>query len=117
MEPLFNEDEGEKDSRSDDKGVEPEALAVGTIDGYTYAFIGFERQNAIVVYDITDPFSPLFVTYYNNRTIGADGIAGDISPEIITFVPPQKAPMEKTCWWWVTKSAEVSASYRWAANW
>lgn len=93
MEPaLFNEDEGEKDSRSDDKGVEPEALAIGTIDGYTYAFIGFERQNAIVVYDITDPFSPLFVTYYNNRTIGADGIAGDISPEIITFVPAAESP-------------------------
>ncbi|MCB0595612.1 MAG: esterase-like activity of phytase family protein [Lewinellaceae bacterium] len=89
---LFNEDEGEKDGRSDDKGVEPEALAIGTIGGYTYAFVGFERQNAIVAYDITDPFSPMFITYYNNRTLGADGIKGDVSPEIIKFVPAVDSP-------------------------
>ena len=89
---LFNEDEGEKDRRSDDKGVEPEALAVGTIGGFTYAFVGFERQNAIVVYDITDPFSPMFITYYNNRTLGANGLEGDVSPEIIKFVPASESP-------------------------
>jgi hypothetical protein len=89
---LFNEDEGEKDSRSDDKGVEPEALAIGTIGEYTYAFIGFERQSAIVVYDITDPSTPEFITYYNNREVTTDGISGDVSPEIIRFVPAAESP-------------------------
>lgn len=89
---LFNEDGGEKDSRSDDKGVEPEALAIGTIGSYTYAFVGFERQSAIVVYDITDPASPQFITYYNNRSYGPDGVEGDVGPEIIRFVPAGDSP-------------------------
>ncbi|MEZ4921308.1 MAG: T9SS type A sorting domain-containing protein [Saprospiraceae bacterium] len=93
LEPeLFNEDEGEKDGRSDDKGVEPEAVTIGTIDGYTYAFVGFERQSAIVVYDITNPWSPEFITYYNNRTVNADGMSGDVSPEIIQFVSAGDSP-------------------------
>ncbi|MCB0648724.1 MAG: esterase-like activity of phytase family protein [Saprospiraceae bacterium] len=89
---LFNEDEGTKDGRSDDKGVEPEAVAVGTIGDYTYAFIGFERQSAIVVYDITDPFNPKFITYYSNRSYPSSGTIGDIGPEIIKFVPADKSP-------------------------
>lgn len=89
---LFNEDGGEKDSRSDDKGVEPEALALGAIGGHTYAFVGFERQSAIVVYDITDPASPEFITYYNNRTYGPAGFTGDLAPEIIKFVPASDSP-------------------------
>ena len=89
---LFNEDEGEKDERSDDKGVEPEAIAIGTIGEYTYAFIGFERQSAIVVYDITDPANPEFITYYNHREVTPDSISGDVSPEIIRFVPAADSP-------------------------
>ncbi|MCB0576035.1 MAG: T9SS type A sorting domain-containing protein, partial [Saprospiraceae bacterium] len=90
---LFNEDDGTFDGRSDDKGVEPEAVTIGTIDGYTYAFVGFERQSAIVVYDITDPASPEFVTFYNHRTVDADGeVHGDVSPEIIQFVSADESP-------------------------
>lgn len=89
---LFNEDDGEKDGRSDDKGVEPEAVSVGTINGYTYAFIGFERQSAIVVYDITDPTSPEYITYYTNRMVSNGTVDGDISPEIIQFVPADESP-------------------------
>ncbi|TYA74537.1 choice-of-anchor I domain-containing protein [Seonamhaeicola marinus] len=87
---LFNEDDGDFDDRSDDKGGEPEAVAIGTIDGITYAFVGLERQSAILVYDITDPKNAEFVTYYkDNRT------SGDISPEIIKFIPATDSPNAK----------------------
>ncbi|HMQ59436.1 MAG TPA: esterase-like activity of phytase family protein [Flavilitoribacter sp.] len=89
---LFNEDGGTKDGRSDDKGVEPEAVGIGTIGDFTYAFIGFERQSAIVVYDITDPTAPEFITYYNNRTVDSGAVSGDVSPEIIKFVPADESP-------------------------
>ncbi len=86
---YFNEDDGEKDGRSDDKGVEPEAVAIGTIEGYTYAFIGCERQSAIIVYDVTDPYAPEFVDYYNDRN------SGDTSPEIIKFITAANSPNEE----------------------
>lgn len=85
---FFNEDAGKKDGRSDDKGVEPEAISIGTIGNYTYAFVGCERNSTIYVYDITDPKTPSFVTYYNNRTIGS----ADAAPEIIKFIPASKSP-------------------------
>ncbi|GAB1857829.1 hypothetical protein MHTCC0001_26660 [Flavobacteriaceae bacterium MHTCC 0001] len=87
---LFNEDDGDFDDRSDDKGGEPEAIAIGTIDGVTYAFVGLERQSSILVYDITDPKDVEFITYYkDNRT------SGDISPEIIKFIPAAYSPNSK----------------------
>ena len=88
---LFNEDEGEFDGRSDDKGVEPEALAIGEVNGYTYAFVGLERQSAILVYDITDPYEPFFVTYYQNRTVDTV-ITGDVAPETISFLSEDISP-------------------------
>ena len=66
------------DGRSDDKGVEPEGVALKEIDGRTYAFIGLERtlKAAIAVYDITDPANASFIDM-----IVSDG---DISPEGLT---------------------------------
>lgn len=43
------------DSRSDDRGCEPEGLALATIDGRVYAFLGLERTSGVAVFDITDP--------------------------------------------------------------
>ncbi len=48
---------------SDDKGPEPEALAIGEIDGRTYAFIGNERIGGVAAYDISDPGAPVFMDY------------------------------------------------------
>jgi hypothetical protein len=77
------------DDRSDDKGPEPEGLTVGEHKGRTYAFVGLERAGGIVVMDVTDPRSPQFVQWLT--------VAGDISPEGLTFVPandvPGKAPL------------------------
>lgn len=78
------------DNRSDDKGPEPEGIALGTIDGNTYAFIGLERVGGIMIYNITNPHGPQFVSYVNNRNFEVDQdstAAGDLGPEGITFVP------------------------------
>lgn len=96
LEPeLFNEDEGEFDGRSDDKGVEPEAIAVGKIGDYTYAFIGCERQSSVLVYDITNPYKPSFITYYNNRTWENGKVSGDVAPEVIQFLNKDISPNNK----------------------
>lgn len=81
------------DSRSDDKGPEPEALTLGEIDGRTYAFVGLERIGGIMVWDITDPRAPVFVQYANNRDFTvADEEAGDLAPEGIVFVAAADSP-------------------------
>jgi hypothetical protein len=81
------------DSRSDDKGPEPEALALGEIDGRTYAFVGLERIGGVMVWEITDPRAPVFVQYANNRdfTVATEE-AGDLAPEGIVFVPAAESP-------------------------
>jgi hypothetical protein len=84
-----------RDNRSDDKGPEPEALAVGTIDGRTYAFLGLERMGGIMVYDVTEPSQPTFVAYEQARAfpgVYADGTPDDLGPESITFVPAGASP-------------------------
>lgn len=87
---AFNneEDENEGDTRSDAKGAEPEALALGNIGDRTYAFIGLERMSGIMIYDITNPFAVRFVDYFINRgtSEGAE-ITGDLAPEGMKFVP------------------------------
>jgi hypothetical protein len=47
------------DSRSRDKGMEPEGIALLKISGRTFAFIGLERTltSVVAVFDITDPFA------------------------------------------------------------
>jgi len=76
------------DNRSDNKGPEPEGVAVGRLGAKTFAFIGLERVGGIMVYDVTSPTSPSFVTYVNTRT----GATGDRAPEGIIFVPAVRSP-------------------------
>ncbi|MCB1120480.1 MAG: choice-of-anchor I family protein, partial [Verrucomicrobiae bacterium] len=83
------------DSRSDDKGPEPEGLALGEFNGHTYAFIGLERIGGVVVYDITHPQHPAFMTYINNRDFSGDAeafTAGDLGPEGLKFVSAEDSP-------------------------
>ena len=51
------------DGRSDDKGVEPEGVALFQLAGRTLAFIGLERttRSAVAIYDITDPANASFL--------------------------------------------------------
>ena len=56
---FFNmpDDSNTFDATSQGRGPEPEPLAVGTVGGRNYVFVGFERIGGIMVYDITDPGS------------------------------------------------------------
>lgn len=74
------------DSRSDNKGVEPEAIAVGQIGDKVFAFIGLERDSGIMVYDITDPAHATFATYIESAA------AGDVSAEVVQFIPASESP-------------------------
>lgn len=73
------------DSRSRDKGVEPEGVALFTIGTRKYAFIGLERtlDSAVAVFDITDPYAVSFVELIVTP--------GDRAPEGLTvFVSGEK---------------------------
>ena len=94
-----NDENGSFDDRSDDKGPEPEGLAIGTHRGRTYAFIGLERVGGILVYDISNPYSPVFQSYVNNRDFSAEDVTaggvGDLGPEGLKFVPQRHSPNGK----------------------
>ena len=83
-----NEDENKGDTRSDDKGAEPEALTLGKVGDRLFAFVGLERMSTIMVFDITNPYDVKFQDYFYNRGLepSAD-ISGDLAPEGMTFVP------------------------------
>ena len=67
------------DNRSDDKGPEPESVAIGKLAGKPVGFIGLERTSGIFAYDLSDPKAPAFLGYINIKA------AGDISPEGLVF--------------------------------
>ena len=94
---VFNasNDNATRENRSDNKGPEPEGVVAGRIGGRDYAFIGLERVGGIMVYDISNPRLPRFVTYVNNRDFGVDqegGNAGDLGPEGLVFIPAADSP-------------------------
>jgi len=84
------------DDRSDNKGPEPEAVAVGRIGARTYAFVGLERIGGFMVFDVSDPVSPVFVDYVNNRGPSAApglGNGGDYGLESVIFVDASDSPV------------------------
>ena len=87
-------DANEFDTRSDDKGPEPEGVAVGRIGSRTYAFVGLERPGGFVVFDVTNPAAPSLVEYVNSRDFSADPTtsATDAGPEVLSFVPADDSP-------------------------
>ncbi len=88
-------DDNNRDSRSDNKGPEPEAVTITEIDGKPYAFIGLERIGGVMVYDISNPQAPVYVTYVNHRDFSKSvesPEAGDLGPENIVFIPKDDSP-------------------------
>lgn len=84
------------DSRSDNKGPEPEAVTIGTIGKRTYAFIGLERMGGVMIYDVTNPITPVFVDYVNNRDFSVEPAtaeaAKDLGPEGVIFIDAKDSP-------------------------
>lgn len=98
---LFNSEgtSSSFDSRSDNKGPEPEGLTIGQIGNRFYAFIGLERTGGLMVYDITNPLNPTFVTYTRTE--------GDFAPEGVLFIPSIDSPINKSL---VVVTNEVSGT-------
>lgn len=83
------------DNRSDDKGPEPEGIALGQIAGTWYAFVALERVSGVAVYDLSTPSSPAFVEYVSNRNFAQapnSGLAGDLGPEGLVFISGDESP-------------------------
>ncbi|HSJ03266.1 MAG TPA: choice-of-anchor I family protein [Verrucomicrobium sp.] len=89
---LHNIDDGspgKMDKRSSKKGPEPEALTVGQIGDQQYLFIAMERQNGVLMYNVTQSDKPVFTAYTN--TIAEKLVA----PESLVFVPADANPSGK----------------------
>lgn len=74
------------DTRSDDKSVEPEGIATGTVGNTKVAFVGMERADGVAVYDISNPKAPKFLQILK---------CGD-APEGVLFIPAKNSPTQKS---------------------
>ncbi|URC11206.1 choice-of-anchor I family protein [Flavobacterium sp. B183] len=74
------------DKRSDDKGSEPEAVVAVKMGAQNILFVGLERSDAFMTYDVTNPASPQYL-----QTVKT----GD-APEGILFIPASKSPTKRS---------------------
>ncbi|AEF99348.1 choice-of-anchor I family protein [Methylomonas methanica] len=65
------------DGRSDNKGPEPESAVIGKVNGRDLLFLGLERSNAIMTWDLTDLNDIKFLDMIFT--------AGNIGPEGLNF--------------------------------
>lgn len=80
----FNGDDG----RSDDKGAEPESVEVLNIGDERYIlFVGLERNDQVMVYDITNPNAPVFLNILSH--------VGDDAPEGLLAISAEDSPNGK----------------------
>ncbi|MGH7179402.1 MAG: choice-of-anchor I family protein, partial [Tepidisphaeraceae bacterium] len=87
-----HEENGSLDNRSDNKGPEPEGVAIGEVRGKPYLFLVLERIGGVMVYDLSDPKAPLFVDYLNNRHFRDS--AGEPIPTCDQFEPADSDDIE-----------------------
>ncbi|TXF75044.1 choice-of-anchor I family protein [Chryseobacterium sp.] len=92
---IFNSDHESNapKTRSRSKGPEPEGVTLATIAGETFAFISLERIGGVMVYNVTNPNSPVFADYKNTRTTSSYG--GDNGAEGITYIPKTESATGK----------------------
>ena len=76
------------DDRSDDKGAEPESVEILNIGNERYIlFVGLERNNQVLVYDVTNPLAPQFLSILSH--------SGDEAPEGLLVIPAADSPNGK----------------------
>ncbi|SEJ49166.1 hypothetical protein SAMN04488058_10948 [Deinococcus reticulitermitis] len=84
------------DTRSDNKGPEPEGVTVGVVGAKTFAFVGLERTGGVMVLDVSTPSAPAFVEYVSGvldpQAEPKSGAAGDLGPEGLLWIPAQQSP-------------------------
>ena len=73
-----------EEARSDDKGPEPESIVFGIVNGMPMLFVGLERTDAIMVYDVSNPMAAALVDVIDVATESGIG-AG--APEGLAFIP------------------------------
>ncbi len=86
------------EDRSDNKGPEPEGIAIAELNGRIYAFIALERMGGAMVFDVTDPEKPVYVTAINSRDFAGNPTAftaGDLGPEGILAITAAQSPNGK----------------------
>lgn len=74
------------DGRSDDKGCEPEGITIGRVGKKDLLFVGLERANAVMIYDVTNPVKPIYLQWLNTG----------LAPEGVLFVSADKSPNGKS---------------------
>jgi hypothetical protein len=73
------------DSRSDDKGAEPESIEILNIGNERYIlFVGLDGNDQVLVYDITNPRAPQFLNILSH--------AGDEAPEGLLVINSEDSP-------------------------
>lgn len=65
-------DQNTFDDRSDEKGPEPEGVAVADLAGRSFAFVSLRRIGGIVAFDVSEPSFPLFQQYINSRNFSVE---------------------------------------------
>ena len=78
------------DGRSDNKGVEPESVEIGQIRGKNIVFVGLERSDAIMVYELNGAAGLNFLQLLDG--IESIGGAGHDAPEGLLFIPEYDSP-------------------------
>lgn len=108
--PFFNANNSTgtpaRKNRSDNKGPEPEGVAVAEINGKQYAFVALERIGGVVTYDVTNPAAPIFVGYSNKRS-NPPVASDDLGSEGIIFISAADSPTGNAL---VVVSNEISAT-------
>jgi hypothetical protein len=77
-------------NRSDDKGPEVEGIYFKTINGKPYVFLALERVGGVMIFNVANPISPVFVAYRNNRSTTLSG--PDLGAEGIVTIPAAISP-------------------------
>lgn len=83
--------------RSDDKGSEPEGVAVGKVGNSRLAILGLERMSALVIFDVSTPRTPLVVKWIQMMPVTPTPVAQATawSPEGVIFIPAENSPNGK----------------------